>query len=72
MQPLHKHLSGDGASKKNEQGALMEEAVGAFEMLKKTCLEAQVLASADFNKPFFLVTNASKLGNGSHAIIKTD
>ena len=36
-QPLHEHLSGEGANKKNKQVMLMEEALGAFEMLKKTC-----------------------------------
>ena len=40
----------------------MKEARDAFEMLKKACLEAPVLAFADFNKPFLLETNASKLG----------
>ena len=40
----------------------MEEALGAFEMLKKTYLEAHVLAFGDFNKPFLLETDASKLG----------
>ena len=33
-------------------------------MLKKACLEAPVLAFTDFNKPFLLETNASKLGLG--------
>ena len=36
----------------------------AFEMLKKGCLEAHVLAFADFDKPFLLETDASKLGLG--------
>ena len=32
---------------------------------KKTCLEAPVLASANFYKPFPLETDASKLGLGA-------
>ena len=36
----------------------------AFQMVKKACLEAPVLAFADFNKPFLLEINASKLGLG--------
>ena len=34
-------------------------------MCKKACLGAPVLAFADFNKPFLLETNASKLGLGA-------
>ena len=64
-QPLHEHLSGEGASKENEQVTLMEEALGTFEMLKMACLEAPVPAFADFNKPFLLESNASKLGLGA-------
>ena len=44
---------------------LMEEAKDAFETLKKACLEAHVLAFADFTKPFLLETDASKLGLGA-------
>ena len=36
-----------------------------FEMLKRACLEAPVLAFANFNKPFLLETDASKLGLGA-------
>ena len=33
-------------------------------MLKKACLEAPVLAFADFDKPFLLETDMNKLGLG--------
>ena len=54
VQSLYEHLSGEGASKKNEQVMLMENALGAFEVLKKAYLEDPVLGFADFNKPFLL------------------
>ena len=43
----------------------MVEARDAFETLTKACLEAPVLAFADFNETFLLETNASKLGLGA-------
>ena len=72
VQPLHKHLSGEGASKNNEQITLTEEALDAFETLKKACLEAPVLAFADVNKPFLLETDTRKLGLGAVLSQKTD
>ena len=65
MQPLHEHLSGEGASKKSEWVMLTAEAKDAFETLKKACLEAPVLAFANFDKQFLLETDASKLGLGA-------
>ena len=64
-QPLHKHLSGEGAGKKNEQVMLTSDVQAAFETLKKACIEAPVLAFADFDKPLLLETDASKLGLGA-------
>ena len=43
----------------------MAEAKNTFESPKKACLEAPVLAFADFDKSFLLETNASKLGLGA-------
>ena len=60
VQPLHEHLSGEGASKKSECVTLTEDMLGAFEMLKKACLKAPVLSFVDFNKPFLLETDTSK------------
>ena len=38
-QPLHEHLSEEEASKKNEWVTFTENVLGAFETLKKACLE---------------------------------
>ena len=64
-QPLHEHLSGEGAGKKSKQVTLTSDMQVVFETLKKACLEAPVLAFADFDKPFFLETDASKIGFGA-------
>ena len=44
---------------------LTAEAKDTFEMLKRACLKAPVLAFANFNKPFHLEMDASKLGLGA-------
>ena len=64
-QPLHEHLSGEGASKKNKHVILTEDMMGYFKMLKKACLETSVLAFADFNKLFLLETDLNKLCLGA-------
>ena len=43
----------------------MVESKDTFETFQKACLEAPVLAFADFDKPFLLETDASKLGLGA-------
>ena len=65
VQPIHEHLFGEGAHKKSKWVKLMLKAKDAFETLKKACLKAPVLAFADFDKPFLLKTEASKLGLGA-------
>ena len=65
VQPLHKHLSGEGACKKSKQVTLTAEAKDTFATLKRACLKAPVLAFADFDKPFLLETDTSKLGLGA-------
>ena len=44
---------------------LTSDVQAALETLKKSCLEAPVLAFADFSKPFLLETDTSKLGLGA-------
>ena len=72
VQLLHEHLSGEGARRKSKQVMLMVEAKDTFETLKKACLEAPVLAFADFDGPFLLETDASKLGLGAVLSQKQD
>ena len=63
--PLHEHLSREGAGKKNEWARLSSNVQAASEILKKACLDTPVLAFADFDKPFLLETDVSKLGLGT-------
>ena len=65
VQPLNKHLAGEGASRKPEWVSLSEDAFMAFEALKQACMAAPVLAFADYTKPFLLETDASKQGLGA-------
>ena len=64
-QPLQEYLSGKGASKKNKCVMLMEDALGAFNMLKKACLGDPMLSFADVIKLFLLETDTSKQGLGA-------
>ena len=60
VQPLDKHLTGEGASRKSEQVSLSKDALKAFRLLKQVCMTAPILAFADYTKPFLLETDASK------------
>ena len=64
-QPLNKHLTGEGASRKSEQVSLSEDASKAFDALKQACMSAPILAFMDYTKEFLLETNASKEGLGA-------
>ena len=50
--PLNNLLEGEASKLKNEELALMLEALQAFDDLKKKCMTAPVLVFADFKKPF--------------------
>ena len=65
VQPLNDLLKGENSQKKTEQVTLGEEALQAFENLKKALTTAPVLAMTDFNKPFLLETDASGSGLGA-------
>ena len=71
-QPLNKHLTGEGASRKSEQVLLLEDALKAFEALKQACMTAPVLAFADYAKLFLLETDASRYGLGAVLSLKQE
>ena len=71
VQPLSKHLAGEGASRKSEQVSLSEDVLKAFEALKPACMVAPILAFADYTKPFLLEPDASKGGFRGSAVTKT-
>ena len=63
-QPLHKHLTEEGARRKSEWVSFSENALKAFEALKQLCMTALVLAFANYTKPFLFKTDSSKDGPG--------
>ena len=52
-------------ARKNKWVTLTSNAQAVIDMLKKACIDAPVLAFADFNKPFLLETDMNKLGLGA-------
>ena len=64
-QPLSEYLTEEGASRKSEQVSLTEDTLKAFKALKQACMTTPILAFADYTKPFFLETDASKNGLGA-------
>ena len=63
--PLNDLLEGEASKLKNEDLMLTPEALVAFEELKLRCMMAPMLAFADFDKPFWLETDALKEGLGA-------
>ena len=64
-QPLNKHLTDEGASRKLEWVLLSEYALKAFDTLKQACMTAPVLAFTSCMKEFLLETDVSKEGLGA-------
>ena len=63
--PLYDLVSGVNKDKKSEPVTLTPDALEAFEILKKKCVQAPILAFPDFNKTFLLDTDASGKGLGA-------
>ena len=63
--PLYNQISGDNATHKKQKIQWMEECQEAFDALKSLGTSTQILAFADFTKPFKLHTNASTIGLGA-------
>ena len=70
--PLYDLTSGQNKDKKKEHVDLTPEAREAFDTLKVACLQAPILASPDFDKPFLLETDASGKGLGAVLSQKQD
>ena len=60
--PLNKLISGENAKKKNKKVEWVPECEESFLKLKEICSETPRLAYADYERPFKLMTDASKKG----------
>ena len=63
--PLNKIISGENAKKKNKRVEWSTECEDSFLKLKEICRETPVLAYANYERPFKLMTDASKKGLGA-------
>ena len=70
--PLNDLLEGEASKWKAQLVDLPPEALEAFNILKMKCMTALVLAFADFQKPFLLMTDASSNGLGAILSQKQD
>ena len=64
-QPLNKHLTREGGSRKSEWVLLSKDALEAFQPLKRDSMSSPILAFANYMKDFLLKTDASKEGLGA-------
>ena len=64
-QPLNKHFTGEGASRKSRVGVTFRGCLEGFEALKQARMTAPVLVFANYTKPFLLETDTSKDGLGA-------
>ena len=70
--PLNDLLEGEASKLKTEEVELPLDTLKAFEELKMRCMTAPVLVFADFKKPFWLETDASKEGLGAILLQESD
>ena len=63
-QPLNDLISDENSKLKNQTIEITVPALKAYHELKLKCMQAPILAFADFHKPFLLETDASSDGLG--------
>ena len=70
--PLNNLLEGEASKLKAEEVELPPDTLKAIEELKLRCMTAPSLVFADFKKPFWLETDASKEGLGAVLLQESD